>query len=197
MDRGVSYTVDSKRVMPMFVKLGLPGGIKRYLDDVLVCIGCANEEEVLRAMQFVRWVKTAYPPPLVLNVEPNGDQEFLEAKVPSDFLGLQCKVMNKVTADYVTARQPYRQRLASTVTMYRRMQHTLIDGIATRAFQYASSTKQMLHSLWELQLEMASVGIPQTIFHSVLHSLNHRYNTKNNETMIRLPSRKHFETGQD
>ena len=181
----------------MFVKLGLPGGIKRYLDDVLVCIGCVNEEEVLRAMQFVRWVKTAYPPPLVLNVEPSGDQEFLEAKVSSDFFGPHCKMMNKVTADYVAARQPYRQRLASTVTMYRRLQRTLIDGIATRAYRYASSTKQMtlLHSLWELQLEMAAVGIPQTMFHSVLHSLNHRYNTTKNERMARFPSRKHFETG--
>ena len=37
----------------------LPGGIKRYLDDVLVCIGCKNEEAVLRAQKFVRWVKTA------------------------------------------------------------------------------------------------------------------------------------------
>ena len=46
--------IEWKCVMPMFVKLGLPGGIKRYLDDVLVCIGCINKEEVLRATEFVR-----------------------------------------------------------------------------------------------------------------------------------------------
>ena len=118
-------------------------------------------------------MQTAYPPLLVLNVEPSGDQEFLEAKISSDFLGLHCKMMNKVTADYVAVCQPYRQRLASTATMYSRLQQTLIDGIATRAYQYASCKKQMLHSLWELQLEMASVGIPQTTFHGVLRSPNH------------------------
>ena len=75
--------IERKCVMPVFVKLGLPGGIKRYLDDVLVCIGCMNEE-VLQAMEFVRWVQTAYPPPLVPNFEPSGDQEFLEAKVSSE-----------------------------------------------------------------------------------------------------------------
>ena len=32
-------------------------------------------------------------------------------------------------------------------------------------------------NFWELQLEMAAVGTPQAMFNSVLHSLNHRYNT--------------------
>ena len=66
----------------MFCKLGLPGGLKRYLDDVLLVVGVRTEADRLAVEQFVGWLGTVpYPPPLKLNLEPFGVQEFLETAV--------------------------------------------------------------------------------------------------------------------
>ena len=35
--------IEHRLVMPMFCKLGLPGGLKRYLDDILLVVGVRTE----------------------------------------------------------------------------------------------------------------------------------------------------------
>ena len=53
------------------------------MDDIIVALLCRNPDEEAAAEAFVRVLckPTAYPPPLCLNMEPRGDQEFLEANV--------------------------------------------------------------------------------------------------------------------
>ena len=75
--------VEHKCVMPMFTKMGIPGGVKRYMDDIIVALLCRTPEEVTAASTFVEELNqpTVYPPPRCLNMEPQGNQEFLEANV--------------------------------------------------------------------------------------------------------------------
>ena len=74
--------IEHRLVMPMFCKLGLPGGLKRYLDDVLLVVGVRSYTDRLAVMKFTEWLGTVpYPPPLKLNLEAFGEQEFLETAV--------------------------------------------------------------------------------------------------------------------
>ena len=70
-------------VKPMFTRMGLPGGIKRYLDDVLVAALCATDSDKVLLVEFKKGIggSAIYPAPLDLNVTDLGDQEFLEALV--------------------------------------------------------------------------------------------------------------------
>ena len=67
----------------MFTKMEIPGGVKRYMDAIIVALLCRNPDEEATSEAFVRELSkpTVYPPPLCLNMERQGNQEFLEAKV--------------------------------------------------------------------------------------------------------------------
>ena len=67
--------IEDQCVRPMFIKLGLPGGIKRYLDDVLVVLFCSSQEQIKLAEAFVQSLAGVYPHPLKLNLEAEGDQD--------------------------------------------------------------------------------------------------------------------------
>ena len=45
--------VEHECVMPMFTKMGIPGGVKRYMDDIVVALLCRNPDEVAAAEAFV------------------------------------------------------------------------------------------------------------------------------------------------
>ena len=64
-----------------------PGGVRRYMDDIIVAILCRTPEEVAAATTctFVTELNTptVYPPPCYLKMEPHGNQEFLDANVPA------------------------------------------------------------------------------------------------------------------
>ena len=70
-------------LQPLFTKMGLPGGVKRYMDDIIITIAllCRNCDEEAAAEAFVSELSkpTGYPPPPCLNTEPRGNQEFLKA----------------------------------------------------------------------------------------------------------------------
>ena len=95
--------VKHKCAMPMFTKMGIPGGVKRHMDDIIVALLCRTPE--LNK-------PTVYSPPRCLNMEPQGNQDFLEANVT--FSGNQlCKLAlslnNKVVVDALYRLPPYRQ----------------------------------------------------------------------------------------
>ena len=75
--------IEYKCVSPLFKLMGVPGGIKRYLDDVIVAMYCRSDSEVILANSFMLMLggESVYKPPLKLNLEPRGDQDFLEARV--------------------------------------------------------------------------------------------------------------------
>ena len=72
--------VEHTCAQPLFIKTGIPGGVKQYMDDIIVALLCKNHDEEAAAEAFVSELSkpTVYPPPLCLNTEPRGNPEFLE-----------------------------------------------------------------------------------------------------------------------
>ena len=63
--------IENQIVMPAFIKMGAPGEIYRYLDDVILAIGVTGEANLQDIATFVKWMGSpeVYPPPLKLNME--------------------------------------------------------------------------------------------------------------------------------
>lgn len=158
--------IEHRLVLPMFVKLGLPGGIKRYLDDVLLIVLGDKEADLARITLFVQWLSSTsvFPPPLVLNVEPEGDQDFLEAKILRLGGRVECRLNNKVVADYLKGKEPYRLRLLPIRAASRETAVASVEDIATRCVQYASNATQLTISLLELRLEVLISRLPNSVF---------------------------------
>ena len=93
-----------------------PGGVKRYMDGIIVALLCRNPDEKAAAEAFVSELSkpTVYSPPVCLNMEfePRGNQEFLEANVTVAGNQLALSINNKVTADILYRLPPYQQRLS-------------------------------------------------------------------------------------
>ena len=144
--------IEHRLVMPMFCKLGLPGGLKRYLDDVLLVVGVRTKADRLEVDSFVRWLGSVpYPPPLVLNLEPFGEQEFLETAV-SGGERVSLVMLMKRFADLQADKQPYRARFSRYAS--RRKTIELAAGIITRAVQYTTPTVRLKLTLLQLQAEL-------------------------------------------
>ena len=137
--------------------MGVPGGIKRYLDDVIVAMYCKSDSEVDFANTFMLLLggKFFYKPPLKLNLEPRGDQDFLEARV---FQGEELSMMlnNKVAADIATGKPPYRQRIPRANTVPRRTLKAMVRNLILRCIQSATSPAMLFRSLDEARQEVAT-----------------------------------------
>ena len=126
--------------------MGIPGGVKRYMDDIIVALLCRNSDEEVAAEAFVSELSkpAVYPPPLCLNMEPRGDQEFLEANVTVAGNQLALSLNNKVTADILYRLPPYRQRLSPK--MSRAANRTVLSGILTRILQSRQQAYYYVHT---------------------------------------------------
>ena len=103
-------------------------------------------------------MKASYPHPLCLNLEPVGDQDFLESRIiSSKEIGPQVYLNNKVAADAIAGKPPYRQRL-DPVGMSSRTLVDRISEIALRAVQAASAEVVLRWSLLALKLEVMASG---------------------------------------
>ena len=163
--------IEHRLVMPMFCKLGLPGGLKRYLDDVLLVVGVRTEADRLEVDSFVRWLGSVpYPPPLVLNLEPFGEQEFLETAV-SGGERVSLVMLMKRFADLQADKQPYRARFSRYAS--RRATIELAAGIITRAVQYTTPTVRLKLTLLQLQAELISEGIARGVYSEALYRVVH------------------------
>ena len=60
----------------MFKKMGIPGGIKRYLDNVIAAFLCKSHSDKQKCKEFVLRMAEAYPRPLKLNLTEFGDQDY-------------------------------------------------------------------------------------------------------------------------
>ena len=129
--------------------------IKRYMDDIIVALlhVCRNPDEEAAAEAFVSELSkpTVYPSPLCLNMEPRGNQEFLEANVTVAGNQLALSLNNKVTADILYRLTPYRQRLSPK--MSRATNRTVLSGILTRIVQSTSDSKFVAMCILALQYE--------------------------------------------
>jgi hypothetical protein len=158
--------IEHQLVWPMFTSLGLPGGIKRYLDDILAVFAIKSSADRRKAGRFMEWLASSevYPAPLKLNVEPEGLQEFLETKVTQQSGELRMMLRNSTVDDILAGKAPYRRRLPATETAPKRVVSQLISGIALRASQ-SCSTDSLLHlSLLMLRLEVLCSGHSDSMF---------------------------------
>ena len=94
------------------------GGVKRYMDDITAALLCRTPEEVTAATTFVTELNkpTVYFPQLCLNMEPQGNQEFLEANVTVTGNQLALSLNNKMVVDALYRLPPYRQRMSPKVS---------------------------------------------------------------------------------
>ena len=160
--------VEHKCVMPMFTKMGIPGGVKRYMDDIIVALLCRNPDEVAAATAFVHELDkpSVYPPPLCLNMEPQGNQEFLEANVTVSDNQLALSLNNKVVVDALYRLPPYRQRLSTKVS--RAANRRVMQGILTRIIQSTSSDELIVTGILALRYEAQYYQMQDSLIRQVV-----------------------------
>ena len=162
--------------MPVFCRLGLPGGIVRYLDDVLALVGIVRANDTTRVQQFVNWLASpeVYPRPLQLNLEAEGDQGFLEARVVKAGT-VRTKILNKVVVDILAQRHRYRQRLSTA--MPRHQLQMLVTGLVLRAVQNSTAGMQLLlQALIEIRYEALVDAGSDRYFAKAIHNMLKRPN---------------------
>ena len=149
--------IEHKCVSPMFAKLGLPGGVRRYLDDVLILVAVQTLDDREKASKFVEWMGSEpYPPPLKLNMEAFGDQEFLETVI-SGGKEVRVQLQNKRVADLLGGKGPQRARFSTQAP--RAVNQALAQGILTRAVQHTRPPHLLPHAVIQLQYEMSVDGM--------------------------------------
>lgn len=152
--------IEHRCVSPMFRSLGLIGFVKRYMDDVIVVAHTVSTFDRLKLDTFLTYLGSAevYPPPLKLNCEKPGDQEFLETLI-SGGRKLTMNLHNKMYADISRGLTDYRRRLGPKETTSARDLSDLLYGIVTRIIQFTSSTDLLINSLLELRCEAIHFGL--------------------------------------
>ena len=69
---------------PRLTELTLPSVVWRYMDDVYLAVAYQDNNQLGKATDLVMYIAskdTGYPRPLVLSLEPEGTQRFLELTV--------------------------------------------------------------------------------------------------------------------
>ena len=114
----------------------------------------------------MKWLGSygAYEEPLVLNVEPEGDQEFLEAKVYSEDMELWARLHNKVTKDFMARLPPYRRRVPDRDSTPVAEQIKLVASTVTRIRQLTKPNVSMIQCLIDLKLETVAAGYGRQVF---------------------------------
>ena len=171
--------IESRCLMPLFLCLCIPGGLRRYLDGILAILGVTELVTVLHIQEFLDTLASedVYPPPLQLNLEPEGDQDFLEARVFKSWGTVKVKLLNKVVEDKLAGREGYRQRLAATPYMSQRELNEQVRGITIRAVQTCSDWSLLRESLNELRYECLAHAKTERPFHQAVTYLRAKYAT--------------------
>ena len=177
--------IEYKCISPMFVKVGVPGGIVRYLDDVLVAAFITDKSSRDRLLQFRAAIEGSgvYPAPLDLNLEPIGDSDFLEGQIRGGG-SLQATLLNKTALDIIEGREPYRRRFADLPEMCARDAVDLATGIIIRSTQMCTTPELLDQMLWCLKLEVAThrnEGLQNKVFDRALARADHTLLRQGNE----------------
>ena len=161
--------VEHKCVMPMFTRMGIPGGVKRYnMDDIIVALLCRSPAEVAAATAFVHELNkpAVYPPPWCLNMEPQCNQEFSEANLSVSGNRLALRLNNNVVVDALYQMPPYRQKLPTNVS--RAANRRAIQGILARIMQSTSSEELIVTGISALRYEAQYYKIRDSLIRQVV-----------------------------
>ena len=130
-------------------------------------MGVRTVADRLAVKQFIEWLGVVpYPPPLQLNLEEFGAQEFLETAV-SGGSRVSLVMLMKRFADLHTGKQPYRARFSKYAS--RRNSTGLATGIITRAVQYTTPIAKLKLTLLQLQAELIEEGIAKGVYSEAIY----------------------------
>ena len=99
-------------------------------------------------------------------MEPQGNQEFLEANVTVSGNQLALSLNNKVVVDALYRLPPYRQRLSSKVS--NAANRRVLQGILTRIMQSTSSDELIVTGVLALHYEARYYEIKDSLFSQVV-----------------------------
>ena len=133
---------------------------------------CETKEHRDAAETLLSELARAYPPPLQLNIEPIGDQDFLEARLRIR-AELELELLNKVVEDIAARKAPYRQRIPAMHTRPRRELIGLVGGIILRCIQ-TCSPQTLLFSLRGVELESYWATKDRAVFAQAVVKQIHR-----------------------
>ena len=140
---------------PMLRELALPCAVCRYMDDVYVAIAYANDDHLTRATEVVHFIAadgTGYPPPLVLNLEPEGPQRFLELYIKCVGTAIVVSFYNKVADNWIKTGSTVQVRLPSaSSSVSGDTQQSRIRGTIRRMLECGIKLFKMVRAITELQ----------------------------------------------
>ena len=111
-------------------------------------------------------------------MEPQGNQEFLEANVTVTDNQLALGLNNKVVVDALYRLPPYRQRLSSKVS--NAANRRVLQGILTRIMQSTSSVELIVTGMLALQCEAQHCHIKDSLLSQVLSKAKARERKEGN-----------------
>ena len=152
---------------PRLRELALPCqavAVCRYMDDVYIAIAYAENDQLVQATQVVHFIAaagTGYPPPLVLTLEPEGPQRFLEMTLSIECVGTAIVVsfFNKAADDWVKTGSTVQVRLPSSYSYVSgHTQQARVRGTIRRMLECGLRPQEMARAITELQYEVALSG---------------------------------------
>ena len=140
----------------------------RYMDDAYIAIAYAEDDELVQATQVVHFIAaegTGHPPPVVLDLEPEAPQSFLEMAIKCAGTSIVVvSFFNKVTDDWVKTGSTVQVRLPSSSSYVSgTTQQARIRGTMRRMLECGPMPQEMERAIPELQHEVALSGPRQPI----------------------------------
>ena len=153
-----------------FRALNLPGGLCRYMDDVAVALAYSTKQEATEIRTLVSKLASSdgYPPPLKLNLEEEGDQDFLEGRIRSHGARLWIEHRNDVIKDPIDDMK--KLRLPDTRSRINQQdKQGLMANYFIRAIQLTSEPIRLPKCLIEATLEMMISGWDNRTIKQILY----------------------------
>ena len=174
---------------PRLRDLSMPVAVCRYTHDVYIAIAYVTNDQLTQATEVVRYIAavgTGYPPPLVLNLEPEGPQRFLEMYIQCVGTAIVISFFNKVADDWIKKGSTVQVRLPTTSSMVSgATQQARIRNTIRRMLECGLQQVEMARAITELQYEAALSGYRQSHVSSALKYLLSRPSyTKERKDMI-------------
>ena len=127
------------------------------MDDAYIAIAYANDDHLTQATRVVHFIAaegTGYSPPLVLNLEPEGPQRFLELYIECVDTSIVVSFYNKVADDWIKTGSTVQVRLTSaSSSVSGNTQQSRIRGTIRRMLECGIKLFQMARTITELQYE--------------------------------------------
>ena len=144
---------------PRLREFALPVAVCRCMDDVYIGIAYAEDDQLVQATQVLHFIAaagTGYPPPLVLNLEPEGLQRFLEMSIECVGTAIVVSFFNKVADGWVKTGSTVQMRLPSSssyVSGTTQQARSRVRGTIRRMLECGLRPQEMARAITELQYE--------------------------------------------